>query len=206
LNRIINRESLNVQCSERQVELTYGIRPSRFLLVKAPIYTPEQKVRRDATVWTLVQGILAPIQFLVFIVSLILVLRYMATGSGFGLAAFSVVVKTLLLYAIMITGCIWEKRVFGMYLFAPAFFWEDMVSMVVMILHTVYLVAWFTDALPAQTMMMLALVAYATYLANALQFVLKLRAARLSGANGGEPAVCESLAASSNASLQGMAR
>lgn len=109
--------------------------------MKAPIYTPEQKVRRDATVWTLVQGILAPIQFLVFIASLVLVLRYMATGSGFGLAAFSVVVKTLLLYAIMIAGCIWEKRVFGMYLFAPAFFWEDMVSMVVMILHTVYLVA-----------------------------------------------------------------
>jgi 3-vinyl bacteriochlorophyllide hydratase len=175
--------------------------------VKAPIYTPEQKVRRDATVWTLVQGILAPIQFLVFIVSLILVLRYIATGSGFGLAAFSVVGKTLLLYAIMITGCIWEKRVFGMYLFAPAFFWEDMVSMVVMILHTVYLVAWFTDALPAQTMMMLALVAYATYLANALQFVLKLRAARLSGGvSVAEPVVAQSLAASSNASLQGMAR
>ncbi len=182
------------------------IRPTRFLLVKAPIYTPEQKVRRDATVWTLVQGILAPIQFLVFIASLVLVLRYMATGSGFGLAAFSVVVKTLLLYAIMIAGCIWEKRVFGMYLFAPAFFWEDMVSMVVMILHTVYLVAWLTDSLPAQTMMMLALVAYATYLANALQFVLKLRAARLSGAAATEPAVAQGVASTSNASLQGMAQ
>ena len=41
----------------------------------APLYTPEQRRRRDATPWTLVQGVLAPIQFLVFVVSLALVLR-----------------------------------------------------------------------------------------------------------------------------------
>ena len=29
-----------------------------------PLYTPEQKLRRDATVWTLVQGLLAPLQWL----------------------------------------------------------------------------------------------------------------------------------------------
>jgi hypothetical protein len=33
-----------------------------------------------------------------------------------------VVVKTLALYTIMVTGCIWEKVVFGQYLFAPAFY------------------------------------------------------------------------------------
>ena len=56
-------------------------------------------------------------------------------------ATVSVVVKTLLLYTIMITGSIWEKEVFGRYLFAPAFFWEDVFSMLVLALHTAYLVA-----------------------------------------------------------------
>ena len=40
-----------------------------------PLYTPEQRLRRDATVWTLVQGVLAPLQFLVFAVSAVLVSR-----------------------------------------------------------------------------------------------------------------------------------
>ena len=119
--------------------------PSR----KAPLalYTPEQRRRRDATRWTLVQGLLAPLQFLAFAVSLVLVLRYLATGEGFGMATASVVLKTVLLYTIMVTGCIWEKVVFDVWLFAPAFFWEDVFSMLVL----------------------------------ALQFVLKLRAARLQG-------------------------
>ncbi|MDE3231747.1 MAG: 2-oxoglutarate synthase, partial [Pseudomonadota bacterium] len=34
------------------------------------LYTPEQRARRDATKWTLVQGLLAPVQFLIFLVSL----------------------------------------------------------------------------------------------------------------------------------------
>ena len=59
------------------------------------------------------QGVLAPVQFLVFLVSLGLVLRYLATGEGQLAATVSVVVKTLVLYTIMITGCIWEKDVFG---------------------------------------------------------------------------------------------
>ena len=87
------------------------------------LYTPEERVRRDATVWTLVQGILAPVQFLVFLVSLGLVLRFLATGDGQTATTVSVVVKTLTLYTIMVTGCIWEKVVFGRYLFAPAFYW-----------------------------------------------------------------------------------
>ena len=61
--------------------------------------------RRDATAWTLVQGVLAPVQFLVFLVSLALVLRYLLTGEGYAAANVSVVVKTLLLYTIMVTGC-----------------------------------------------------------------------------------------------------
>ena len=143
------------------------------------LYTPEQRSRRDATGWTLVQGVLAPIQFVVFLVSLSLVVRFLATGEGESMAIVSVVVKTLTLYAIMITGCLWEKAVFGRYLFAPAFYWEDVFSMLVLALHTGYLVALATDSLGARGRMVLALAAYASYVINATQFLLKLRAARL---------------------------
>ncbi len=146
---------------------------------RRPLYTPEEKIRRDQTAWTMVQGILAPLQFLVFAISLGLVLRYLVTGQGQQAATLSVVVKTLVLYTIMVTGAIWERKVFGRYLFAPAFFWEDAVSMVVIALHTVYLGGLLSGAIDTQTLMFVALAAYATYVANATQFVLKLRAARL---------------------------
>ncbi len=144
-----------------------------------PLYTPEERVRRDATKWTLVQGILAPIQFVVFLVSLYLVLGFLFTGEGENAANISVVVKTLTLYTIMITGCIWEKVVFNCYLFAPAFFWEDVFSMLVLLLHTLYLVALGTGYLDQTQLMLLALAAYATYVVNAGQFIWKLRMARL---------------------------
>jgi 3-vinyl bacteriochlorophyllide hydratase len=144
-----------------------------------PLYTPEERVRRDATKWTLVQGILAPVQFLVFLVSLYLVLRFLWTGEGEYAANVSVVLKTLTLYTIMITGCIWEKVVFNCYLFAPAFFWEDVFSMLVLLLHTLYLVALATGYLDQYQLMILALAAYATYVVNAGQFIWKLRMARL---------------------------
>ena len=146
---------------------------------RRPLYTPAQRVRRDASVWTLVQGVLAPIQFLVFLVSLLLVLRYLITGDGQEIAVWSVVVKTIALYIIMITGCIWEKDVFGQYLFAPAFYWEDVFSMLVLALHTAYLVALVGSLLSTQQLMYLALAAYLTYVINAGQFIWKLRLARL---------------------------
>jgi 3-vinyl bacteriochlorophyllide hydratase len=146
---------------------------------QTPLYSVEQRRRRDASVWTLVQGVLAPVQFLVFLISLGLVLRFLATGEGQNLATASVVVKTMTLYTIMVTGCIWEKVVFDCYLFAPAFYWEDMFSMLVLALHTAYLVALLTGSLGTQALMYLALAAYAAYVVNAVQFILKLRAARL---------------------------
>ena len=145
----------------------------------AGLYTPEQRARRDGTVWTLVQGLLAPVQFLVFLASLGLVVYSLRTGELLGWALGSVVLKTVLLYAIMVTGCIWEKVVFGKYLFAPAFFWEDVVSMGVMALHTAYVVGWWSGALSPGELLWLALAAYASYVINAVQFVWKLRAARL---------------------------
>ncbi|WP_299680892.1 2-vinyl bacteriochlorophyllide hydratase [uncultured Roseobacter sp.] len=147
--------------------------------VPAGLYTAEERARRDATIWTLVQGILAPLQFVVFLVSLALVLRYLATGLGYEAATISILLKTALLYLIMITGAIWEKVVFGQYLFAPAFFWEDVFSFAVIALHTAYLWALLSAALSPVSLMLLALAAYAAYVINAAQFLLKLRAARL---------------------------
>jgi 3-vinyl bacteriochlorophyllide hydratase len=157
----------------------------------SPLYTPEQRLRRDATAWTLVQGILAPVQFAIFLTSLGLVAHYLLTGQGFAWAAGSIVIKTLALYAIMITGAIWEREVFGVYLFARPFFWEDVFSMLVIALHTAYLVALATDALTPRALMALALAAYATYVINAGQFILKLRAARLQRDSESAPAALE---------------
>lgn len=145
---------------------------------RVSLYSEAERARRDASVWTRVQGVLAALQFLVFAVSTLLVWRFLATGDGAGIATASVLAKTLILYAIMITGAIWEHDVFGRYLFAPAFFWEDVVSMLVILLHTAYVVVWLFDLLPVPQQMLLALVAYATYVFNAGQFLYKFRLAR----------------------------
>jgi len=146
---------------------------------RSPLYTASERARRDSTTWTLVQGILAPVQFVIFLVSLALVLRYLGTGEGYAITTASIIAKTIALYAIMVTGAIWEKVVFGRYLFAPAFFWEDVVSMGVIALHTAYLIAIAFGIGSHTEQMVVALAAYAAYAINAAQFFLKLRQARL---------------------------
>ena len=143
------------------------------------LYTPEQRARRDATIWTFVQGVLAPVQFIIFLVSVALVIRYLMTGEGYAAATASILLKTFALYTIMVTGAIWEKVVFGRYLFAQSFFWEDAVSFVVIAIHTLYLWALWSGALSPKAQMLVALAAYAIYVVNAAQFVWKLRMARL---------------------------
>jgi 3-vinyl bacteriochlorophyllide hydratase len=143
------------------------------------LYTPQQRVRRDGTKWTLVQGILAPLQFLVFAISLVLVLRYLLTGAGYDIATASIVLKTAILYLIMVTGAIWEKVVFGQWLFAPAFFWEDVFSFVVIGLHTLYIYGLFIGTFTSSALITIALMAYLAYIVNAAQFIWKLRMARL---------------------------
>ncbi len=143
------------------------------------LYTAEQRARRDASRWTLVQGLLAPAQFVAFAVSLVLVLRFLLTGNGYEAATISILVKTGFLYVIMVTGAIWEKEVFGQYLFAPAFFWEDVFSFAVIALHSLYLWALFTGSMTPHQLMFVTLAAYATYVINAGQFIWKLRLARL---------------------------
>ena len=152
------------------------------------LYTEDQRRRRDASGWTTVQGVLAPLQFLAFAVSLLLVLRTLATGEGYAAATASVLVKTLLLYLIMATGAVWEKAVFGRFLFAPAFWWEDAVSLLVLALHTLYVAALSGGWLGRDALLGLALAAYASYCVNAAQYVLKFRLARLTAGAGAVPA------------------
>ncbi|MDY7097131.1 MAG: 2-vinyl bacteriochlorophyllide hydratase [Pseudomonadota bacterium] len=147
------------------------------------LYSPEERQRRDESAWTIVQGVLAPLQFVVFIISLFLVIRTLTTGEGAFAADASILLKTLILYTIMITGSIWEKVVFGKWLFAPAFFWEDVFSMLVLALHTAYVVMLLGSYGTLEARMTIALAAYAAYVINAGQFLLKLRAARLEAAS-----------------------
>ena len=149
----------------------------------SPLYSAEERRRRDETPWTLVQGVLAPLQFIVFLASLWFVANFMVTGVGYEIATATIIIKTVVLYAIMITGMIWERVVFGKYLFAKSFFWEDFVSMFVIAAHTAYLAALFTQFLTPMQEMTLALLAYTLYVINAAQFLIKMRAARLNNAS-----------------------
>ncbi len=159
----------------------YGLQPGKAAKKARPpyLYTPAERRRRDATPWTMVQGVLAPIQFAVFLISLGLVAHYLISGHGLEAATISILVKTGCLITIMVTGAIWENEVFGQYLFAAAFFWEDVFSFLVIALHSIYVLVLVTGAAPPRAQMMIALAAYASYVINAGQFIMKLRAARL---------------------------
>ncbi len=135
-------------------------------------YTPEQLQKRDESKWTLVQAILAPVQFLAFVISFVLVVRYLLSGQGYAAATVSVLIKIALLWLITITGMIWEKEVFGRWFLAPEFFWEDVGNAVAMIMHNLYFFArW--QGWTSEATMTLMLVAYIAYLFNMAQFIVK---------------------------------
>jgi 3-vinyl bacteriochlorophyllide hydratase len=157
--------------------------PEQIRSTGIPLYSIEERYRRDQSIWTTIQAVLAPLQFLIFLVSAALIVRYVITAQDLYLAEGSVVIKTLALYLIMATGSIWEKEVFGVYLFAPAFFWEDVFSIVVLALHTAYLVIWYDGKSTPATLIWIATAAYCAYLVNAAQFVWKFRSARQSHSN-----------------------
>jgi 3-vinyl bacteriochlorophyllide hydratase len=146
---------------------------------KLSVYTADQRQRRDSSPWTIVQAVLTPLQFLAFAVSIVLIGRYSLTGAGYEATTVSILAKTFALYAVMITGSVWEKAVFNTWLFADAFFWEDVFSILVLVLQTAYVAALMLGVGSPQQQMMIALAAYAAYAVNAAQILLKLRAARL---------------------------
>lgn len=142
------------------------------------MYTTEQLERRNASPWTRVQFILAPIQFLVFLISFGLVIRYLMSGESYLIATISVWVKIALIWALTITGMLWEYDVYGHYFMAREFFWEDLGNLIAIITHNAYFVAQWMGA-DDRTLMWVMVVAYVTYLFNAAQFIVKgVRSAR----------------------------
>lgn len=136
------------------------------------MYTPEQLARREASPWTRVQMILAPIQFVAFLISFFLVVRYLATDQGYLAATISVWIKILLIWALTITGMLWEKDVYGRYFMAREFFWEDLGNLIAILTHNAYfIVQW--SGWERRPVMFVMLFAYITYLLNATQFIVK---------------------------------
>ncbi len=136
------------------------------------MYTPEQLERRNRSPWTKAQFILAPIQFVVFLISFALVIRYLATGEGYWIATISVWLKIALIWALTITGMLWEHDIYGKYFMAPEFFWEDLGNLIAIITHNAYFVAVWLH-LDERTVMWVMVFAYVTYLFNAGQFIVK---------------------------------
>ncbi len=142
------------------------------------MYTPDQLRRREASRWTKVQIILAPIQFVAFIVSFGLVIHYLLTGDGFLAATISVWVKIALIWALTITGMLWEHDMYDHYFMAKEFFWEDLGNLIAIITHNLYFVAKGMGA-DERTVMWVMVFAYVTYLFNAAQFLVRgVRSAR----------------------------
>jgi 3-vinyl bacteriochlorophyllide hydratase len=133
-------------------------------------YTADQLARRDRSIWTTVQAILAPTQFIAFLVSAFLVYQAWRTHSGYDIATTSIIVKITLLWAITITGMIWEKEIYGHFFLAKEFFWEDVGNAVAIVTHNAYfvvkLLGWDDNAVMA-----VMLFAYSTYLINCAQFI-----------------------------------
>ena len=136
------------------------------------MYTPEQLARREASPWTRVQIMLAPIQFLAFIISFILVVRYLMTGEGYTIATISVWVKIALIWALTITGMLWEKDMYDHYFMAKEFFWEDLGNLIAILTHNAYFVVQWLHW-DERSVMWVMVFAYITYLINAMQFILK---------------------------------
>lgn len=139
-----------------------------------PRYTPEQLRIRNSSPWTKVQFILAPIQFVVFIIGLVVTILYYAHAiDDFNLVTYGVLVKTLFLIALFVTGAVWEKEVFGVWVFSHEFFWEDIGSTIAVIFHFAYFVFAWLDY-PKETLVIAAFAAYLSYFGNAIQYLLRV--------------------------------
>ena len=135
-------------------------------------YTEQQLQARNRSLWTKVQGFGALIQFVTFLISLMLVIRYLTTGQGYEITTVFCVAKVLMLYFMTVTGMAWEEEVFGQMFMAKEFFWEDAGNLVSLTGNTAYLITLLNGADKHQQMMVM-LFALATYVLNFVQFGLR---------------------------------
>jgi len=138
-------------------------------------YTPEQLIMRNESVWTYLQIILAPIQFLIFLTGVVLNTMYANNVGNIDIIWISLAIlfKTLFFVVLFITGMFFEKEIFGHWVYSKAFFWEDVGSTVAGFLHILYFVlAWL--GCPEKLLVFEGYLAYLSYIINALQYLVRI--------------------------------
>jgi len=131
-------------------------------------FTPEELARRNATIWTPIVLYIALVQFIAYFAGFYLVIRFLMTGEGYQAATVIVWIKILLMWAVTVTGMIWEKVVVNHWLMAKQYFWEDFGNIVAMITHNAYFMAvWM--GLSQRDIMLIMLFAFITYIFNLVQ-------------------------------------
>lgn len=139
-----------------------------------PRYTPEQLRMRNRSVWTKVQIFLAPIQFVVFIVGFILTyLYYVGEIQNFDVVTYAIVVKTIFIVVLFVTGAFFEKEIFGKWVYAPEFFWEDVGSTIAVAVHFLYFIL-AAFQFSKEALIWCAFAAYFSYVVNAAQYLIRL--------------------------------
>ncbi|KUL20385.1 2-vinyl bacteriochlorophyllide hydratase [Chlorobium limicola] len=140
-----------------------------------PRYTPEQLAKRNASVWTEIQILLAPVQFVIFLTGIGLNAIYASNPASidFFWVSVAILFKTLFFVILFITGMFFEKDLFGKWVFSKEFFWEDVGSSVATFFHFLYFVlAW--KGYPDGTLVIWATVAYSSYIINAVQYLVRI--------------------------------
>jgi 3-vinyl bacteriochlorophyllide hydratase len=139
-----------------------------------PRYTPEQLAKRNASVWTDIQIILAPIQFIIFLTGVTVTALYLnGIITSFYWVSLAILFKTLFFALLFVTGMFFEKEIFDKWVFSKEFLWEDIGSTIAAAFHLLYFVmAWM--GYPEEVLVWEAFLAYFTYVLNALQYLVRI--------------------------------
>ncbi len=140
-----------------------------------PRYTPEQLEMRNASVWTDVQLILAPIQFFVFLAGVAVTFLYAQNSEMFSFywVSLAILFKTLLFGLLLLTGAYFEKEIFDKWIYGKEFLWEDVGSTVAAFFHLLYFVMAYMG-FSEDVLIWEAFLAYFTYVVNALQYLVRI--------------------------------
>jgi len=133
------------------------------------------RARRRASVWTTIHPIFALGQLLAFAVSVVLLILYFRGTVSFETVHQSVIVKIALMVGAVFTGALWEKDVYGHYWFAPAYLFEDTMTVIVLILHVGYLLMAYTHEDNMTAVIGMLIFAYTVYITNVAQYIWRNR-------------------------------
>ena len=136
------------------------------------MYTAEQLERREQSRLTIFMMVGGMVQFLIFLVSLFFVLRFITTDKGYSAAHITVILNIILLWANTVVGMLWEKDMYGKYFMHREFFWEDVGNLIALITHNAYFVVLWLQWSQRDSMLLI-LVAYITYLFNFGQWIVR---------------------------------